>query len=79
MKTQRVKKLEELGKKLKSEFIFQNKTAKILIEEENAGYFEGYSENYIKCYIKGDFKVGDIVNVKIDGTFKDGAIATKVD
>ena len=79
VKTQRVKKLEELGKKLKSEFIFQNKTAKILIEEENAGYFEGYSENYIKCYIKGDFNVGDIVNVKIDGVFKDGALVTKMD
>ena len=79
VKSQRLKKLEELGKKLKPEFIFQNKTAKILVEEENDGYFEGYSENYIKCYIKGDFKVGDIVEVNIVGSFKDGALATKVD
>ena len=73
VKTERAKHLEELGKKLKKEFILKNKTAKVLVEEIKDGMCEGYSENYIKCVFKGDFKVGDIVDVKIKKPFKDGA------
>ena len=75
IKNERVKRLEEVGKKLKKEFIMQNKMGNVLIEEKNGEFFEGYTENYIKCYVKGDLKVGDIVKVKIVKPFKDGALA----
>lgn len=74
VKTDRMKRLSELGKRLKNEFILKNKTAKVLIEEKNGEYFEGYSENYIKCYIKGDFAVGDVVSVELVKPFKHGAL-----
>ena len=70
----RMTRLSELGKRLKNEFILKNKTAKVLIEEKNGEYFEGYSENYIKCYIKGDFAVGDVVSVELVKPFKHGAL-----
>lgn len=74
VKADRMKRLSELGKRLKNEFILKNKTAKVLIEEKNGEYFEGYSENYIKCYIKGDFAVGDVVSVELFKPFKHGAL-----
>lgn len=74
VKADRMKRLSELGKRLKNEFILKNKTAKVLIEEKNGEYFEGYSENYIKCYIKGDFAVGDVVSVEFVKPFKHGAL-----
>lgn len=78
IKTQRLKRLEELGKKLGLDFINQNKTGKVLIEELADGYFEGYTENYIKCFLQGDFEVGDIVDVKIIKPFKNGALCEKI-
>lgn len=78
VKTERLKRLEKLGKELKVEFIKNNKSGKVLIEEKNGDYFEGYTENYIKCYIKADdnrIQVGDIVEVRIEKPFKDGALA----
>lgn len=78
IKTQRLKRLEELGKKLSLDFINQNKTGKVLIEEFADGYFEGYTENYIKCFLQGDFEVGDIVDVKIIKPFKNGALCEKI-
>lgn len=74
VKMQRLKRLEKLGETLKIDFINQNKTGKVLIEEKNGDYCEGYTENYIKCYVKGDFNVGDIVEVKIVKPFKNGAL-----
>lgn len=78
IKTQRLKRLEELGKKLSLDFINQNKTGKVLIEELADGYFEGYTENYIKCFLQGNFEVGDIVDVKIIKPFKNGALCEKI-
>ena len=79
VKSERVKRLEKLGHKLKNDFIKQNKFGRVLIEEKNGEFCEGYTENYIKCYIKGDFAVGEIVDVKIVEPFKDGALAIKKD
>lgn len=75
IKKKRLKILKSVGDKLKAEFINNNFTGKVLIEEKNGDYFEGYTENYIKCYIKEDVKVGDIVSVKILKPFKFGALA----
>ncbi len=74
VKAERLKKLQALGKKHKLEFIEKNKTGRVLVEEKNGDYFEGYTENYIKCYLQGDLKAGDIVDVEIAKPFKDGAL-----
>ncbi len=76
VKNERVKRLEELGDRLKTEFLRENKTGKVLIEAKNGDYFDGYTENYIKCYVSGDLKVGEIVDVQIEKSFKDGVLAT---
>lgn len=65
VKTKREKVLQELKKRDKLEFIKKNDIVEILLEEEENGVFYGYSKNYIKCKIKGDFQVGDIVQAKI--------------
>lgn len=76
VKNERVKRLEELGDRLKTEFLRENKTGKVLIEAKNGDYFDGYTENYIKCYVSGDLKVGEIVDVQIEKSFKDGVLVT---
>ncbi len=75
IKNERLKKLEKLGKKLKNDFIAKNKTGKVLVEEKTGNFFEGYSENYIKCFIKADnLKVGEVVKVDFVESFKDGVL-----
>lgn len=77
VKANRLKRLEEVGAELKQQFILSNKTGEVLIEEKNGEFFEGYTKNYIKCYIKAEnLNVGDIVKVKIEKPFKDGAMAS---
>ena len=65
VKSKREKVLEEIKKRDKLEFIKKNDIVEILLEEEKSGTFYGYSKNYIRCKIKGDFNVGDIVQAKI--------------
>ena len=65
IKNERVKVLEKIKKKDKLKFILQNDLVEILVEEEKGGVFYGYSKNYIKCKLKGNFQVGDIVKAKI--------------
>ena len=65
IKIERGKCLEEIKKRDKLEFIKKNDIVEILLEEEKDGEFFGYSKNYIRCKIKGNFKVGDIVKAKI--------------
>ncbi len=50
------------------------KTVRVLFEEEKDGYFEGYSENYLRVYVKEFNGTKDIVKVQIVEPFKDGAI-----
>ncbi len=77
IKSERVKRLEDVGKALKEEFITKNTSGKVLIEDKNGDFFEGYTENYIKCYIKGNFQPGDIVAVKDFSLFGEGAIVNE--
>ena len=79
IKQNRVQILEEVGDKLKSDFIKQNKTANVLIEEKIDDFYVGYSENYIRIYIPakklGEQVINKIFKVKIKKLYKDGAIA----
>lgn len=62
---------------LKSEFIDKNigNVLEFLPEETNGGISEGYSENYIRLYVKGVFSGGNIIKVKVIEKYGDGAIA----
>lgn len=77
IKKQRAKELEIINEELEKNFINQNLTTNlnVLIEEKKDGYFIGHSRNFIKCYIEEkNLNIGDIVDVKIINTFKDGVI-----
>ena len=46
-------------------------------KQSQEGYFEGHTENYIKCYVKTDksIKPNSMIKVKIIKPMKDGALA----
>ena len=67
--------LQRLDKKLREDFINSNKQVKVLVEEKKDGFFVGFSENYIKCYLKGNLKIGTVYLASIISPFDDGAIA----
>jgi threonylcarbamoyladenosine tRNA methylthiotransferase MtaB len=49
---------------------------RVLIEEIKGGYATGYTDNYVKVYIKdGDLEAGCFVDAKITGFHKDDALA----
>ena len=74
IKQARFEKLEELNKELKRNFIKHNHYGKVLVEEKEDEFYIGYTENYIKCYIKSDKDItNQVVLVKIGKPFKDGA------
>lgn len=77
----RVKEMTSLALQMKSEFISNNigKVHEVLIEEKVDGYFVGHTKNYIKCYILEDkLNPNDIVKVKIEKEYNDGAKAVLV-
>ena len=78
IKLERVKVLNEIKKISKKEFIEKNENLEILIEEEKDGTFFGYSKNYIKCKLYGDFKVGDIVKARIVKPHLDVYLSEKI-
>ena len=78
-KDERSDRLEKLNQSLRKKFIKSNKFGKVLIEEKEDDFYVGYTENYIRCYIKSDEDIiGQIVEVKIKKLYKDGAIAKQV-
>ena len=74
IKKKRVKELEKINDVLKENFLIQNKEGEVLIEEKEGDFFVGYTKNYVKCYINGEFSVGDIVKVKMIKPFENGMI-----
>ena len=71
---QRESVLKELNLKFRENFLRENlKTAHtVLIEEYDDNYSLGYTENYIYTYIEGKHKIGEIVNVELIETYKNG-------
>ena len=78
-KKERAKKLAKLNKKLNKRYInsCKKQNLTVLVEELVDGYYIGHTENYIKCYINSECKIGEFVQVKIIKSFKDGALAQK--
>jgi threonylcarbamoyladenosine tRNA methylthiotransferase MtaB len=80
VKKERAKKLEELGNRLKKEFVEKNKTEEVLFEEKENEYYIGYSKNYIKCYLLSKNDVtNSILSVSFTDFYKDGAICEIID
>ena len=67
IKKQRVNKIIEIQKDITKEFNmkFLNKNVEILIEKNVDGFSYGYSKQYIYYKVKGNYKIGDIIDVKI--------------
>lgn len=77
VKKERLNKLLEIKAGLKKDFAksMVDKELNFLFEEQKDGYFVGYSENYLRLYVK-DFKPTDnICKVIVKEPFNDGAIA----
>lgn len=77
VKKQRLDKLLCLKKECKENFAnaLKGKTLNILCEEEKDGYYQGYTENYLRVYLKEKVELGKITKVTIEQPFLDGAIA----
>ena len=69
-------KLLNIKLKYKLDFIkkHEGKVLSFLPEETIDGLTEGYSENYIRLYVKGNFN-GEIVKVKLLSPYNGGAKA----
>ncbi len=65
IKKRRAACLSELDKRLRQNFVKENKFVKVLIEESSPGKSEGFSENYIKCHFDMALPVGAIVDAEI--------------
>ena len=77
IKKQRLDKLLLLKKECKENFAnaLKGKTLNFLCEEEKDGYYQGYTENYLRVYLKEKVELGKITKVTIEQPFLDGAIA----
>ena len=77
IKKQRVNKLLELKNKCKNDFAnnMMGKTFNVLFEEDKDGYVTGYTENYLRVYVKADGLDGFMKKVKIIKPYLDGALA----
>ena len=69
VKTERVNKLVMLGNELQIAFNKENlgKVYNVILEEEQGDYIEGFTENYIKVYVKKSPKIkcGDYIKVRL--------------
>lgn len=77
IKKERLNRLLEIKAQSKVAFATQmvGKTLEFLFEEEKDGYFEGYSENYLRLYVKDFTPCGKIKKAVVVKPFKDGALA----
>ena len=81
IKKSRLDRLLDVKKRLKAEFaaLMRDKIVDFLPEEFKAGFTEGYSENYLRLYVKGEIPVGKIIKAKVGGVLSDGATAEIID
>ena len=66
----------ELKRRFAEKFV--GKTLSFLPEERKNGETEGYTGNYLRCYLKSEVPLGKITKVKIVSPYKDGAAAERV-
>lgn len=80
LKKQRLDKLLEYKKELKLEFANSliGREFSFLPEEFVEGFTQGYTENYLRVYVKGDLTGKNLVKIRVDEPYKDGAIAQEI-
>ena len=54
--------------------LMKGKVLDFLFEEQKDGYYQGYSENYLRIYLKDFAPDGNIKKVKVIEPFLDGAL-----
>ncbi len=76
IKKQRLNKLLEVKADCKKAFVkkMQGKVVDFIFEESKDGFGEGYSENYLRIYVKNYNGTNQIQKVKVLCAFKDGAL-----
>ena len=81
VKKQRLKKLLQLKAECKASFVekMKGKTLEVLFEQQKDGYFEGYTQNYLRVYLKGENLSHKVKKVEIIGAHLDGAIAKLIE
>ena len=76
---ERQKLLTSLAMVMRDEFTKKHigKEYDVIIEQEIDGYYTGHTPNFIKCYVSSSSKLNsnDVVRVKINEVYKDGALA----
>ena len=80
IKKARLDKLLQVKLQLKEKFISSciNKPFEIIVEESADGFMQGYTENYIRAYIKGEYAQGEKVKAILTESYKDGGIFTPI-
>ena len=65
---ERARKLIELSNELESAYYnsFIGKNVNVLIEEIKEDYYVGFSDNYIPIKIKGNYKINEIYDIKLE-------------
>lgn len=76
VKNARMEKMLALKQELKEKYVKENLGCcrELIPEETEDGYLVGYTENYIRCYVKSDMVLNKI-KVKLTQPYKDGALA----
>ncbi|MBR1985159.1 MAG: tRNA (N(6)-L-threonylcarbamoyladenosine(37)-C(2))-methylthiotransferase MtaB [Clostridia bacterium] len=64
--------VEEMSAEYLNQFIAH--PLDVLVEEQKGMFFEGFSENYIRCYIDSEVKIGEIVKVMPVSINKNGLL-----
>lgn len=80
IKKARLDKLLEKKEQLKKAFVAREtgRVLSFLPEEEKDGFAVGYSENYLRLYVKNCAGKG-LIKVRVTGAYKDGAVAVPVE
>lgn len=80
IKKERVDRLEVINEKNKlkylSQFVGKNTT---MLAEEKKDFYEGFSKEYIRCYVDTELKSGEIYTVKFVEPYKDGMFCILAD
>ena len=73
---EREHKLKQVVQDLKTAYLKSSLATpqEVLVEETIDGYSEGFSKNYIRCYIEGDFAENSVQKVTPVSLFKDGLL-----
>jgi len=75
VKKSRVDKLEEVNIELRQNYLskFIGKRSQLLIEEKKE-FFEGFTPEYIRCYLDEDVECGNIYDIEFMKIYKDGML-----